>query len=108
MPEHVENENIVLLDLENGEIREGGIVVDEERALRSPCHGYDLGDSGRLVFSEGIVGALDKYEREKYCKVGLDLKPPPPRLATRIKALREAGVHFKKKPKSFERTEHVA
>lgn len=104
MTEQIKNQDTILLDLENGEIKEGGIVVDEEKALRSPCHGYDLGDSGRLVFSEGIVGALDKYEREKYCKAGLDLKPPPPRLAARIKALREAGVHFKKKPK----TEHVS
>ena len=108
MPKDRENGKVVFLDLENGEIDEGGIVVDEEKALASPCHGYDLGDSGRLIFSPGIVGALDKYEQQKYCKIGLDLKPPPPRLAARIKALREAGVHFKRKPKGLGQTEHVS
>lgn len=96
LSKHLGDREIICADINSGEVLEGGSVADEQTALESPCHGYKL-DGGRLVFSRGIKGALNKYEIEKYCKAGLDLKPPPPRLAARIKALREAGVHFRKK-----------
>ena len=85
---------IVLIDIEEGRFVSGGIVIDEEKALATPCHGYDLGEGKKILWSKGVIGALSLPEQLKYCKVGMDIKPAPPRLAARIKALREAGIKF--------------
>jgi len=89
------NEEMIMLDLERGETILGGIVINEEKALATPCHGYDLGEGKKMLWSEGVIGGLSLPEQEKYCRKGLDLKPMTGALAKRITALREAGIRFK-------------
>jgi len=91
----LEGKPIGLLNLETGEVISGGLVVNEEKALATPCHGYDLGLGKKILWSPGVIGGLSLPEQEKYCKMGMDIKPATPALARRIKALREAGVRFK-------------
>jgi len=93
--EDLDGKEIILFDADTGEMIEGGIVVNEERAMSTPCHGYDLGMGKKILWSKGVIGALSLPEQEKFCKVGMDIRPAPPKLAARIKALREAGVRFK-------------
>jgi len=47
-----------------------GIVINEALAVSSPCHGVKL-DGGEMVWSPGIIGALDEGQKAKYCKVGI-------------------------------------
>jgi len=48
-----------------------GIVVDEAKALSTECIRINLGEGHKpLVYSAGIVGALDIDEQAKYCKLG--------------------------------------
>lgn len=86
----------VLFNLSEMEVETGGIVVDEEVARSTPCHGYKE-DKTELVWSPGIVGALNEAEKVKYCQLRIDWKPIPEGLKRRWKALREAGVKFPKR-----------
>jgi len=86
---------ILIIDLEKGEVVPGGIVRNEEKALATPCHGYDLGEGKKMLWSSGVIGTLSLPEQEKYCATGMDIKPATGPLAARIKALREAGIKFK-------------
>lgn len=86
---------IILVNVETGKIIPGGRVVSEEKALATPCHGYDLGEGKKMLWSKGVVGTLSLPEQEKFCKVGMDLKPMTGALKRRITALREAGIEFK-------------
>jgi len=86
---------IIIINIQTGETVPGGIVVNEEKALATPCHGYDLGEGKKILWSEGVIGGLSLPEQDKYCKKGMDLKPMSGALARRIKALREAGIRFK-------------
>ena len=90
--EELDGKEILLVDAKTGDVIEGGIIVNEARAMATPCHGYDLGRGKKLLWSKGVVGALSMPEQRKYCRVGMDIQPAPPRLAERIKALRTAGV----------------
>lgn len=85
---------IILINIETGKVIPGGRVVSEEKALATGCHGYDIGEGKRMLWSKGVVGTLSLPEQEKYCKVGMDLKPMTGRLKKRITALREAGIEF--------------
>jgi len=90
---------MILIDADTGEIIKGGIVVDEQAALSSPCHGFRIeldGKVSELVFSKGIVGALSEEEKEKYCKRGIIWEEPPPRLAERLRILHQAGIFRRK------------
>jgi len=86
---------ILIIDLEKGEVVPGGIVRNKEKALATPCHGYDLGLGKKMLWSSGVIGTLSLPEQEKYCTAGMDIKPATGPLAARIKALREAGIKFK-------------
>lgn len=86
---------VILLNIETLEVMPGGLIVSEEKALATPCHGYDLGEGKKILWSKGVVGSLSLPEQEKFCKVGMDIKSATEPLAKRIKALREAGVTFK-------------
>lgn len=86
---------ILIIDLEKWETVPGGLVRNEEKALATPCHGYDLGEGKKMLWSEGVIGTLSLPEQERFCAAGMDIKPATGPLATRIKALREAGVKFK-------------
>ena len=54
----------------------GGVVVDDEVARTSTCHRMNL-NGGALVFSKGIVGALDEGQRELYCPETVDVELTP-------------------------------
>jgi len=86
---------ILMIDLEKWETVPGGLVRNEEKALATPCHGYDLGEGKKMLWSLGVIGTLSLPEQEKFCKVGVEIEPATGPLARRIKALREAGVTFK-------------
>jgi hypothetical protein len=43
-----------------------GILIDEEVARKTPCIRYTY-DGSELVFSKGIIGALDEGQKIKYC-----------------------------------------
>lgn len=88
-------EPIILVNVETGKIIPGGRVVSEEKALATPCHGYDLEEGKKMLWSKGVVGTLSLPEQEKFCKAGMDLKPMTGALKRRITALREAGIEFK-------------
>jgi len=97
--EDVEEEDILLMTKE-GEIKTGGIVVDEKKALTTPCHGYRMtldGKTSELVWSPGVIGALSEAEKAKYCTMGTVWTSPPESLAKRWKILHEAGIKFPKK-----------
>jgi len=94
------SQDLILQDARTGDIKTGGIVVDEERALETPCHGYRVsidGEVSELVWSPGIIGALSEEEKGKYCKLGIQWKPAPEGLERRWTALRKAGVKFPKR-----------
>lgn len=86
---------ILIIDLEKGETIPGGLVINEAKATATPCHGYDLGESKKMLWSSGVIGTLSLPEQERFCVAGMDIKPATGALAKRIKALREAGITFK-------------
>jgi len=89
----------MLIRIPDIEIEEGGIVVDEDLALKSRCHGYRIPLDGKvteMVWSPGIVGTLSKEEKAKYCQAGIDWEEPPERLKRRLRILHEAGIFRKK------------
>jgi len=94
LKEKLDGKCIIIVDIERGEIIKGGLVVNEEKALATPCHGYDLGLGKKILWSEGVIGGLSLPEQEKYCKMGMKIEPATIGLARRIKALREAGIEF--------------
>ena len=59
-----------------------GIVVDEEKAKKSPCYRIDGTD---LVFSKGIVGALSDEQKEKYCPMIYTKTPEEDKICVSIK-----------------------
>lgn len=76
-----------------------GFVVDEAVARESSCIGYDL--RGRheadLVFSKGVVGALDKEQIDTFCPT-IELREPTPKQRERLAAFREATAVCKQDP----------
>ena len=44
-----------------------GIVVDEGVARATPCTRFDLGGGSELIFSKGVVGALDEGQKALLC-----------------------------------------
>lgn len=55
-----------------------GIVVDEEKAKTSLCKCYEI-DGKLICWSKGIIGALNKWQIEKYCppEKRIVMKAPP-------------------------------
>ena len=86
---------ILIIDLEKGEVVPGGLVRNEAKALATPCHGYDLGEGKKMLWSPGVIGTLSLPEQQRFCTAGVRLEPATGALARRIKALREAGIKFK-------------
>lgn len=66
-----------------------GIVVDEEKARRTPCR-----CAGPLCFSPGIVGGLDEEQKEWACNPKEEFKSPA--LRRRLENFREAVDTCKK------------
>lgn len=80
-----------------------GLVVDKDIALRSPCHGYEIKETGeRLLWSSGIVGMLSDTQEKVYCKPGITIhrkfaleKEVEHPLAKRLKAFKETVERVK-------------
>lgn len=90
--------DILFLTFPEMVLEKGGIVVNEQKALTSRCHGYRIPLNGRvseLVWCPGIIGAFDEGEKKKYCKNGIDWGTPPEKLQRRFKILHEAGIFRK-------------
>jgi hypothetical protein len=69
-----------------------GIVVDEDLAKTTPCLRIDLGDGmSPLIFSKGIVGALDEKQIGQYCTLGFLDKSATPQQLTRLQSMSEAA-----------------
>ena len=69
-----------------------GFVVDEAVARDTPCVGYALQGPGTepdLVFSKGIVGALDTEQRALYCP-SVEVRELTPGLKRRLTAFHES------------------
>lgn len=87
--------DILFLTFPEMEVEKGGIVVDEEKALSTRCHGYRIpldGETSEMVWSLGIIGCLSKTEKVEYCKLGTDWKEPSEKLRERMRILHEAGI----------------
>ncbi len=69
-----------------------GILVDPGIARSTPCLRLELGANYRpLVYSKGIVGALDEEQEDLYCQEGYESRQATPEQVERIEALREAA-----------------
>jgi len=69
-----------------------GIVVDPGVARSTPCTRIDLGDGMKaLVFSKGIIGALDKEQQALYCQLGYTEQEATPKQRERISNLSQAA-----------------
>ena len=77
-----------LPEYRHGKDELGGIVVDEGVARNTPCLRYDLGNSSELVFSKGVVGALDDLQKALYCPSTVT-KETPPELREHLNQARE-------------------
>lgn len=71
--------------------RAPGIIVDAGIARSTPCIRAALPNGGSLVFSRGIVGALDSDQEALYCGSGYQDYTPDPTACARLEALREAS-----------------
>jgi len=54
--EELDGKEILFVDAKSGDVIEGGIIVNEERAMATPCHGYDLGEGKKILWSKGVIG----------------------------------------------------
>jgi len=69
-----------------------GILVDPGIARATPCIMYNLGEGRRpLVYSKGIIGALDDEQKELYCQEGLHTLPLTPKQQARLEAMEQGS-----------------
>ena len=76
----------------NGLFGSPGIVIDEERALSTPCIKIELGEGRRpLVYSHGIMGALDDEQKQVYCASGYTEHEVTPKQRERLATMEVAS-----------------
>ena len=69
-----------------------GIVIDEERALSTPCIKIELGEGRRpLVYSHGVIGGLDDQQKELYCRPGYIEREITPKQRERLATMEFAA-----------------
>lgn len=69
-----------------------GIVVDPGKARSTPCIRMELGEGRKaLVYSPGIVGALDEEQQALYCQEGYEERPITPKQRERLEAMGTAA-----------------
>ena len=66
-----------------------GIVLDPGMARATPCVRYTIGEKP-LVYSKGILGALDPEQEQVYCPSWID-KEPTPAQRERIEAFQQSA-----------------
>jgi len=71
-----------------------GIVVDPGVARATPCTRFDLGGDSELVFSKGVIGALDEPQKALLCTETVT-KPLSPEQERRLRGWREAAATCK-------------
>lgn len=57
----------ILLNLLVEEMGSPGLVVDEARALISPCTCYKIAPTRTMCWSSGVIGTLTKEQEERFC-----------------------------------------
>ena len=67
-----------------------GIIVDEGVARATPCTRFDLGEESELVFSKGVVGALDEGQKALFCPETVT-KPLTPEQEKRLRGWRDSA-----------------
>lgn len=82
-----------------------GIMVNEAKARATPCTCY-VSDGSELCFSEGVIGALDKEQKEICCNPRIELTSGP--LVERIKKFKEAVEICKAKIANIPKGERLA
>ena len=73
-------------ELENIEEGLSGVIVDEFKALTTPCEHIK---GTNLYYSKGIIGALTQDQVKKYCKMGI-IEVERPEVVERHKKWKEA------------------
>lgn len=69
-----------------------GRVIDEERAVASPCTRVAIGDDYFLTSNPWIAGWLDAEQEQRYCVAGLTDVQASPEDTARLRALTEAAL----------------
>lgn len=70
---------------------DNAIVVDPEVARTTKCTRVNVGDGGYVVYSKGIVGALDDAQITEYCSMGFDDRVATPAQSQRFLTFAEAA-----------------
>lgn len=69
-----------------------GIVVDDGLARVTPCHRVILGPDSELVYSKGIVGALNEEQKLLYCDVGIEDRQASSEQKKQLQTIRDAAI----------------
>ncbi len=92
----------------NGLYGSPGIVIDEERALSTPCIRIELGEGRKpLVYSHGIIGALDDEQQQVYCASGYIERPLTPKQQERLATMETAAKKCSAETTGITGQEHV-
>ena len=69
-----------------------GIVVDPGKARSTSCIRMELGEGHKpLIYSPGIVGALDEEQQALYCQEGYEERHITPKQQERLEAMSTAA-----------------
>ena len=63
----------ILMDYAVMEFGSPGLLMDPVVARRTPCKCYTYKGKPKLCFSEGIVGAMSKFQIKEFCNPLIDL-----------------------------------
>lgn len=86
-----------------------GHVVDPGVARSTSCLGIELGEEhGRLVYSKGVVGALDEEQRALYCQQGVEAREATPEQKKRLVAMESAGKACGTKATGDDTHQHIS
>lgn len=83
-----------------------GFLVDPGVARATPCTRIELGEGREVMFSKGIVGALDEEQKALYCPETIT-KPVSPKQQERIRAFQDAAQTCKGEIESVPKGERM-
>jgi hypothetical protein len=85
-----------------------GIVVDPTKARATPCIRMELGEGRKdLVYSEGIIGALDEEQKALYCQEGYTEREVTPAQRERIETMERAAKSCSTETEHLEAPERI-